>query len=188
MMTTATAPAIPVPCVLHWVWSLDTIPEHIKVLSIVKVMRDMRMSPIEFVTHLLVPQDAYRDNANGFYRSRGLENFLNVVCREKRGRKKFDAWYDETIGLDPLFQTIRRETDDLSVAFRRHAADVTPESLLDFDFEEHLTEVCRERSPTLRRILMTAAQTPRAAKENTLKDAEPVLVTMIQAQLAKTRS
>jgi hypothetical protein len=65
--------------------------------------------------------------------------------------------------------------DDLSTHFRRSTSEVTSESLLDFDFEQDVTELCREHTPKLRRILLTAAQTPRAAKENTMKDLEPVV-------------
>ncbi|KAJ7983224.1 hypothetical protein DFH06DRAFT_1441030 [Mycena polygramma] len=198
------AAAAPVPCVLQWIWASETIPEHIKLLSLVKVLRDMKMSPIDLVIKLLVPQAAYRDNADGFYRSNGLENLLNLVSRDKRGRKKLQKWQDDNGGIDRLLKDIQHEMDDLTVAFKRSTSEITPESLLGFDFEEHITEVCREHTPKLRRILMTAAQTPRAARENTLKDPESVvqfsmfmmlanhataeLVTMIQAQLAKTRS
>ncbi|KAJ7795799.1 hypothetical protein B0H13DRAFT_2392920 [Mycena leptocephala] len=67
---------------------------------------------------------------------------------------------------------------------RKHTAD----GLLNFDFERDVTAVCEEHAPKLRRVLMAAAQTLRAARENTLKDPAPVFVTMIQAQLAKHSS
>ncbi|KAJ7661354.1 hypothetical protein DFH06DRAFT_1296653 [Mycena polygramma] len=133
------------------------------------------MSPIDLVIKLLVPQAAYRDNADGFYRSNGLENLLNLVSRDKRGRKKLQKWQDDNGGIDRLLKDIQHEMDDLTVAFKRSTSEITPESLLGFDFEEHITEVCREHTPKLRRILMTAAQTPRAARENTLKDPESVV-------------
>ncbi|KAJ7866703.1 hypothetical protein B0H13DRAFT_1636525 [Mycena leptocephala] len=145
------------------------------------------MSPIDLVTTLLVPQDAYRENADGFYSSKGLENMLNLVYRDKRGRRKIQKWFDDNGAMDGLLSDIHHEMDDLSAVFRRSTADITPESLLNFDFEKDVTEICRQHTPKLRRILMAAAQTPRAAKENTVKNPEP-LVTMIQAQLAKTRS
>ncbi|KAJ7767331.1 hypothetical protein B0H16DRAFT_1412448 [Mycena metata] len=145
------------------------------------------MSPVELLTTLLVPQDAFRENADGFYRSQGLEHLLNLVSRDKRGRKKLNKWMGTNGSLDRLLSEVHDEMDELGRAFLRHASDVTPESILDFDFERDVTDICREHTPKLRRILLTAAQTPRAAKENTLKDPEP-LVTMIQAQLAKTRS
>ncbi|KAF8159104.1 hypothetical protein K438DRAFT_1986032 [Mycena galopus ATCC 62051] len=176
------------PCALSWIYVTNTIPLEAKILSIVKILKDMRMSPIELITTLLVPQDVYRDNASGFYRSQGLENLLDIVSQDKRGRKKLDAYFENKFGLEPLLREVHREMDNLSSHFRRSTGEVTPESLLEFDFERDVTELCREHTPKLRRILLTAAQTPRAAKENTVKDPEPVLVTMIQAQLAKTRS
>ncbi|KAF8205821.1 hypothetical protein K438DRAFT_1757140 [Mycena galopus ATCC 62051] len=176
------------PCALTWMYATHTIPLEAKILLIVQILKDMRLSPIELLTTLLVPQDVYRDNADGFYRSKGLENLLNLVSQDKRGRKKLDAWIESKFGLDPLLREVHHEMDSLSSHFRRSTSEVTPESLLEFNFERDVTELCREHTPKLRRILLTAVQTPRAAKENTVKDPEPVLVTMIQAQLAKTRS
>jgi hypothetical protein len=77
--------------------------------------------------------------------------------------------------MDGLLSDIHHEMDDLSAVFRRSTADITPESLLNFDFEKDVTEICRQHTPKLRRILMAAAQTPRAAKENTVKNPEPVV-------------
>ncbi|KAF8187823.1 hypothetical protein K438DRAFT_1972522 [Mycena galopus ATCC 62051] len=175
-------------CALIWMYATHKITLDAKILSIVQILKDMRMSPIELLTTPLVPQDVYRDNADGFYRSQGLENLLNLVFLDKRGQKKLDAWIESKFGLDPLLREVHREMDNPSSHFQRSTGEVTSESLLEFDFEPDVTELCREHTPKLRQILLTAAQIPRAAKENTVKDPEPVLVMMIQAQLAKTRS
>jgi len=143
--------------------------------SVVKSLKQLKMSPIELVTTLLVPQDVYRDNADVFCRSQGLENLLNLVSRDNRGRKKLNEWYENKFGLDPLLREVHREMDDLSTHFRRSTSEVTPDLLLEFDFERDVTELCRQHTPRLRQILLTAAQTPRAAKENTMKDPEPIV-------------
>ncbi|KAF8157489.1 hypothetical protein K438DRAFT_2074383 [Mycena galopus ATCC 62051] len=171
---TASADAA-MPCCLQWIWKPSTIPTHLMVLSVVKILRDMRISPIELVTTLLAGQKEYHDNANGFYRGQGLENLLDIVYKDKRGRKKIEKWVDANCGLDRLLGKVHREMDDLGTFFKRSTNDVTPESLLEFNVEDHITEICREHTPTLRRILLTAAQTPRAARENTVKNPEPVL-------------
>ncbi|KAJ7262960.1 hypothetical protein C8J57DRAFT_1039834, partial [Mycena rebaudengoi] len=93
----------------------------------------------------------------------------------------------EPRSFDRLIKDIRREAGDLSSAFYASTKDLTPEGIINFDFEEDVTAVCRDVAPKMRRILMEVAQTPRAARENTVKDPEPI-VTMIQAQLMKTRS
>ncbi|KAJ7132587.1 hypothetical protein C8R44DRAFT_731244 [Mycena epipterygia] len=158
-----TAPAVadaPLSCGLQWIWATHTIPPEVKILSVVKILRDMKMSPIDLVTTLLVPQDVYRENADGFYRSKGLENMLNLVYRDKRGRKKIQKWFDDNGAMDGLLSDIHHEMDGLSAVFRRSTADITPESLLNFDFEKDVTEICRQHTPKLRRILIAAAQTP----------------------------
>ncbi|KAJ7807090.1 hypothetical protein B0H14DRAFT_2609995 [Mycena olivaceomarginata] len=94
---------------------------------------------------------------------------------DKRGRKKIEKWVDANCGLDRLLGKVHREMDDLGTFFKRYTNDVTPESLLEFNFEDQITEICLEHTPTLRRILLTAAQTPRTARENTVKNPEPVL-------------
>ncbi|KAJ7744500.1 hypothetical protein DFH07DRAFT_963722 [Mycena maculata] len=144
------------------------------------------MSPIDFVATLLVQPDTYRNNVDGFYKSTGLEQFLNVVNTDKRGTTKLFAWFAQP-AMERLLRDIHAEMDALSIAFGSSPSDVTPETLMEFDFEQHVTDVCREVTPKFRRILTAAVQTKRAAKENTLKDIEPI-VTMIQAQAAKTRS
>ncbi|KAJ7938969.1 hypothetical protein B0H13DRAFT_1851144 [Mycena leptocephala] len=55
-----TAPAaadVPLSCGLQWIWATHTIPPEVKILSVVKILRDMKMSPIDLVTTLLVPRD-----------------------------------------------------------------------------------------------------------------------------------
>ncbi|KAJ7796687.1 hypothetical protein B0H14DRAFT_2390415 [Mycena olivaceomarginata] len=144
------------------------------------------MSPIDLVTSVLVDSSTFSANIDGFYRGTGLEQFLNVVSQDKRGMTRLFSWF-ERHSMQRLIRDIHHEMDDLSRIFLRSTKDITPEAILDFDFENDITEACRECTPKLRSILTAAAQTPRAARENTIKDIEP-LVTMIQAQLAKTRS
>ncbi|KAF8132639.1 hypothetical protein K438DRAFT_1998504 [Mycena galopus ATCC 62051] len=152
MMTDAGAASADaaMPCCLQWIWKPSTIPTHLMVLSVVKILRDMRLSPIELVTALLAGQKEYHENANGFYRGQGLENLLDIVYKDKRGRKKIEKWVDANCGLDRLLGKVHCEMDDLGTFFKRSTNDVTPESLLEFNFEDHITEICREHTPTLR--------------------------------------
>ncbi|KAJ7916622.1 hypothetical protein B0H13DRAFT_1609193 [Mycena leptocephala] len=141
---------------------------------------------MDLVTSVLVDPNNFSANIDGFYRGTGLEQFLNVVSQDKRGMTRLFSWF-ERHSMQRLMHDIHHEMDDLSRIFLRSTKDITPEAILDFNFEDDITEACRECTPKLRSILTAAAQTPRAARENTVKDIEP-LITMIQAQLAKTRS
>ncbi|KAJ7937568.1 hypothetical protein B0H13DRAFT_2302729 [Mycena leptocephala] len=111
------------------------------------------MSSIDLVTTILVKPNVYPAN-------------------DKRGTKKLFAWFERP-GMDHLIHDIHAEMDLLSEIFRFATSEVIPESLCDFDFERDVTEVCRERTPKLRRILLAAAQTHRAARENKKKNYEP---------------
>ncbi|KAJ7939846.1 hypothetical protein B0H13DRAFT_1850052 [Mycena leptocephala] len=98
------------------------------------------MSPIDLVTTILVKPNVYPANVDGFYRSLGLEQLLNVVNQDKRGAKKLFAWFERP-GMDHLINDIHVEMDLLSEIFRFSTFEVTPESLCDFDFERDVTEV-----------------------------------------------
>ncbi|KAJ7167409.1 hypothetical protein C8R43DRAFT_1121828 [Mycena crocata] len=174
------------PSVLTWSYQPHTIPIFVKMQAIISLLKDMKLSPMDFVTDILVQATLFSTNIDGFYRSKSLEMFLNAVYRDKRGSKRLTAWF-ERYSMDQLVDDIHQESDELSRAFLRKSTDVTPEDLKDFDFDTDVTELCRETTPKLRRILTAAVQTKRAADENTLKDVEP-MITMIQAQIAKTRS
>ncbi|KAJ7129941.1 hypothetical protein C8R46DRAFT_925140 [Mycena filopes] len=171
-------PRLPPIAPLHWTYYPHSMPEHVKILAIVQILKDMKLSPMDLVTSLLVDPTHYQANIDGFYRSSGLEQLLNVVSKDKHGARKLFAWFERP-GMDRLLRDIHSEMDQLSLAFRRSSKDITPEDLIQFDFDEHITDVCRDTTPILRHILTAACQTPRAARENTLKDVEPI---------AKTRS
>jgi hypothetical protein len=58
--------------------------------------------------------------------------------------------------------------------------DVTPKLLLSFDLDAFLTARLRETTLWLQRILLSAMQTARAAKENKKQNIEMVSVVCIQ--------
>ncbi|KAK6974994.1 hypothetical protein R3P38DRAFT_3335296 [Favolaschia claudopus] len=186
-MATTPEPSTGSPCYLGWWYDPAEIPHNRKIQSIILILKQMKMSPIDLVTEILAQDEEFAANVDGFYRSAGLEQLLNLVMANKRrGAPRLYAWFED-FSMDRLLQDIHREMDDLSTVFLRHTTELTPESISDFDFERDITETCRERTPKLRAILTAAAQTKRAEKENKLKDVEP-FISMIQSQIAKTRS
>jgi hypothetical protein len=98
---------------------------------------------------------------------------VEPVYQDKRGMTRLFSWF-ERHSMQRLMHDIHHEMDDLSRIFLRSTKDITPEAILDFNFEDDITEACRECTPKLRSILTAAAPTPRAARENTVKDIEPV--------------
>ncbi|KAJ7480421.1 hypothetical protein B0H11DRAFT_2274876 [Mycena galericulata] len=178
-------PVDPPPCVLDWQYQSQTIPRDVKIQSVIHILKSMSMSPIDLVTSVLVDSNTFSANIDGFYCGTGLEQFLNVVSQDKCGMTRLFSWF-ERYSMQRLIHDIHHEMDDLSRVFLRSTKDITPEAILDFNFEDDITEACRECMPKLRSILTAAAQTPRAARENTVKDIEP-LVTMIQAHSGMPR-
>ena len=80
--------------------------------------------------------------------------------------------------LDIVLKKIMKEMDSLRL-FRMSIKDLTPEFLMEFNLQSAITEVLEDRSPWLRRILLTAAQTRRASVENTTKKVEHVSFVII---------
>ncbi|KAK7026366.1 hypothetical protein R3P38DRAFT_3395839 [Favolaschia claudopus] len=181
----ATTPALPGPRsypALCWTVNPAFLPEIAKLQAVIDILRTINLSPMDFITSVLVyrgKDNPLASNIDGFYRGTGLEQLLNVVMR-------LFSWFEPHSNAR-LIHDIHGEMDNLSEVFLRKTQDVTPEAMLEFNFEEDITETCCELTPKLRFILRAAAQTKRAEKENTMKDVEP-LISMIQCQLAKARS
>jgi hypothetical protein len=68
------------------------------------------------------------------------------------------------------------EMENAKRDFRMSTKEVTPEYLLAFDIEWTLTVPLRETTPWLRRILMSAMQIMRAAKEKKYQNVETVSI------------
>ncbi|KAK6985151.1 hypothetical protein R3P38DRAFT_3230809 [Favolaschia claudopus] len=178
--TPALPPAHPYPA-LCWTVNPNILPEITRLQAVIYILRSINLSPMDFITSVLVHRgkdNPLAANIDGFYRGTGLEQLLNVVMYDKRGSRKLFSWFEPHSNAR-LIRDIHGEMDSLSEVFLQNTQDVTPEAMMDFNFEEDITETCRDLTPKLRFILHTAAQTKRAEKENTTKDVEP---------LAKARS
>ncbi|KAK6969487.1 hypothetical protein R3P38DRAFT_2670762 [Favolaschia claudopus] len=189
----ATTPVIPGPHsypALCWTVNPTYLPEIARLQAVIDILRSINLSPMDFITSVLVHRgkdNPLAPNIDGFYRGTGLEQLLNVVLYDKRGSRRLFSWFQPHSNAR-LIHDIHGEMDSLSEVFLQKTKDVTPEAMMEFNFEEDITEICRDLTPKLRFILRTAAQTKRAEKENTTKDIEPQLISMIQCQLAKARS
>ena len=111
----------------------------------------------------------------GFFRSKALVQFLNVLEMDERASEQL------RISLRPLaiamvIDEVDAEMEAAKNIFCMSSKDVTPELLLSFDLNTLLTEPLQETTPLIRRILLSAMQTVRAAKENKHQNVETVSV------------
>ncbi|KIJ07372.1 hypothetical protein PAXINDRAFT_19428 [Paxillus involutus ATCC 200175] len=92
--------------------------------------------------------------------------------------------------LDPSekdFSKVYSEMDDIKDDLRGSIKSITPEFLVRWEINSTIGEAMDKRTPILTKVLLTAAQTDRAVKENIVKDSSTACKVMI-TQLAKQRS
>jgi hypothetical protein len=85
----------------------------------------MRMSPMDLVLTTVSQQPKYRTSQDGFYRSNGLEQLLNVAKADKRGKKKLGEWMRYR-SIWMVLVIIEGEMDALNTVFHMSVNDVTP--------------------------------------------------------------
>ena len=164
---------------LRWACPPQLLTPNERINNILTILQDLRMSPIDLLMTTLGPQIQYKHYKDSFYHgnSQAIGQFLNVVDGEKRGHDKLMEWVNVRV-LDIVLKKITKEMDSLRL-FRMSIKDLTPEFLMEFNLQSVITEVLEDRSPWLRRILLTAAQTRRASVENTTKKVEHVSFVII---------
>jgi hypothetical protein len=144
----------------HLHWSVD--PRYLSPIqqriAIMEVLRTMRMAPVDLLIESLSSEPAYKSYQDGFYRGSGLEHFLNVIERDKRGSKKLFSWMKPR-SIKTVLDIIDMEMEDLKGTFRMSVDQVTPSFLRDFDLEKQVIQPMEEKSPVLRNILLRASQT-----------------------------
>jgi hypothetical protein len=161
---------------LQWTRPVKDIRCAERILNVLLVLRELNITPAEFLMETLGSGIEFRTAKDGFYnpRSNAVKQLLNVMIGDKRGKEKVHEWM-EPRALDIVVNKVVLEMDSLKV-FRMSVAEVTPEYLQAFDLKKTITDVLEERSPWLRKILLTAAQTTRGARENTKKTVDKVLL------------
>ena len=122
----------------------------------------------------LSPHTQYKAYKDSFYHgnTHAVSRFLNVVEAEKHGHEKLMAWV-RSHALRIVLEEIAREMDALWV-LQMSIKDITPEFFTEFNLQTEITDVLEQHLPWLRHILLTAAQTLRASRENTKKKVERV--------------
>lgn len=125
------------------------------------------MSPADLLIDILTPgNDLYAANRVGFYQGTKFTQLMNIIAADSKGLAVRNVWL-RPLAIDLVVAEVHSEMDLLSVTFKMAMKDTTPEFLMEFDLEKHITRILARDSPWLQRILLAAAQTSRAARENT---------------------
>ena len=145
------------------------------ILAILEILRGLRMTPTDLLLHSISHKPAMMIWRKGFFRSSALAHFLNVLEADEQGSIHLDSViWPRAIAL--VTREVDAEMENAKPIFCMSTKEVTPEYLLAFDIEWSLTVPLRETTPWLRRILTSAMQTMRVAKENKYQNVETVSI------------
>ena len=165
-------------------WTTDVRHAYFKDERINNVIQLLRSLPMDMsVADLLeriLSNDSIAPVAKGrFMKSeRHINSILNAIAGDRNGRKILDAWLLKRTGyaMDVFRQAIDKEMESVKPGLAADTNNLTPEHFLDFDFDLHITGALKKKAPILNSFLVRAAQSDRAAKENTMKSPDFVSI------------
>ncbi len=169
-------PTITRTSALTWAVPKENLSETERVLSVAAAARTFNF-PIANVLSTIISGEhkEYENLKNGFYSRTALPHLLNILASDARGKKGLDDWLEDTGYAQQFIESkIDKEMDNLKKKFFLRTADVTPERISGFVLEKDVSAFIEQLAPTTKAMVFRAAQTDRAIRENTKKDAEIV--------------
>ena len=146
-----------------------------RIKNVVQLLRSlpMNMSVADLFDCILSNDPTFAKARGKFMNSeRHITSILNAISGDPSGRKILDSWLLNTTGyaMDVYRQAIDKEMESVKPGLAADTNNLTPEHFLNFDFEEQITGTLKKKAPILNTFLRRAAQSDRAAKENTVKN------------------
>ena len=145
---------------LIWAYDPKFLSQDAKILSILNLLKSMKLTSIDLVAHVLGNRNSFKTWKDGLL-------FLNALEYDDRGKSKLDSWMKvraENMVVETVEQEMRKGIMKMTMK------QVTPEFLKDFRLERDITMPFEETTPVLLRILCAATQTVRATRENVHKN------------------
>ena len=142
---------------LRWAYDPNFLSHDVKLLSILNLLKSIKVTSMDLVTHLLGNHDEFKTWKDGLMRSHGIEHFLNALEYDDRGNKKLDGWM-KLRAEDMIVETVKWEMRQAKGIMKMTMKEVTPEFLKGFQLEHNITTPFKRETPVLRRILSTATQ------------------------------
>lgn len=143
-----------------------------------QVVKGLAIQPASLLLKVLGKDIRYQSMRSGFYRSNASIQLLNLVKQNSPSQSAVGVWLRD-YSLSTVLKKVSEEADAAKAAMNMKVSDLTAEFLKNFNIEEDISAVLREKAPLTRAILDTAAQTKRAAKENVKKKPDTVRAYML---------
>ncbi|KAG0693609.1 hypothetical protein DFH29DRAFT_963677, partial [Suillus ampliporus] len=156
---------------LVWMINPSSLDEEGKILAVLKILRGLRMTAMDLMLHSISQRPSMATWREGFFRSKALAQFLNVLGTDERASEQLHVNL-RPLAIAMVVDEVDAEMEAAKHIFHMSSKDVTPELLLSFNLDTLLTEPLQETTPLLRRILLSAMQTVRAVKENKHQNVE----------------
>lgn len=142
-----------------------------RIKNIVNLVRDppVNMSMVNLFFHFLSKTSNFAASRTKFMKSKTqIGALLNLISEDEDGRKSLKSWLsDHTESfLDIVNDHIDNEMEAVKPLMRLPTKDLTAAIVNDFNFKTNITNVLRDKAPTLCRILFRAAQSDEAAIRN----------------------
>ena len=154
---------------LIWAYDPKFLSQDAKILSILNLLKSMKLTSIDLVAHVLGNRNSFKTWKDGLLKSHGIEHFLNTLEYDDRGKSKLDSWM-KVRAENMVVETVEQEMRKAKGIMKMTMKQVTPEFLKDFRLERDITMPFEETTPVLWRILCAATQTVRATRENVHKN------------------
>ena len=145
--------------------------ERIKNVCSLITSSPMSMSIADFFERVFSKSSPCPQARDNFMTSKAqVGQVLNLISQDPNGSEGLKYWLrKDGYALGLICEDICKEMDAARPDMKLLMKDVDERDIMDFDFNGRITEVLDTKNPTLSKILSTAAQTGRAAAENTKK-------------------
>ncbi|KAF8221224.1 hypothetical protein L208DRAFT_1329384 [Tricholoma matsutake] len=135
--------------------------------SILATLRNARISPTEFLTHVLEDSECISFRTS-FYSDHNVPRFnklLDTIWMADKGCTAMKNWM-WTHAVDLVCNTVYEEFESAKPALRMSANDVTPEFISNWDINSFMEPIGTELTPIWCRILEAATETKEAKEKH----------------------
>ena len=148
----------------------------------------LHQSRLSLVTALIAVLDPSQQDFTIFrskvYKSGKLHQLLDTIFKDARGSSSLLAWM-EPCAIETVSQKVYNEMDNIKENVRLKIDSITPEFLASWDVGSTIGAAMANHAPTLSKLLLSACQTTRACKKNTVKDSKIVCIDIITSSCVK---
>ena len=77
---------------LIWAYDPKFLSQDAKILSILNLLKSMKLTSIDLVAHVLSNRNSFKTWKDRLLKSHGIKHFLNTLEYDDRGKSKLDSW------------------------------------------------------------------------------------------------